>query len=248
MKKLFILVLATTSAFSLWAQDSTNTTTAKKKRNWNNVSLSNRANDHFMIQIGYNGWAQKSDTLKTKGIPRSFNFYFMYDFPFKTDPRFSIGAGVGLGTDNVYFNKLYIDITGKNVNRIDVQDQSAGNHFKRFKVATTYLEVPLELRFAVNPENTNKSLKFAIGGKAGTLLGASAKGRILQSQNGGTIDNYTLKEKSKRYFNGTRLSATARISKGVFGIYGSYQINEFIKAGYGPNVRPFQIGIVLSGL
>ena len=55
-------------------------------------------------------------------------------------------------------------------------------------------------------------------------------------------------EKSKRFFNGTRLSVTGRISKGVFGIYGSYQVNQFIKDGLGPDIRPFQIGISISGL
>lgn len=249
MKKLFILALAITSALSAWSQDSTGISAAKKKKkSWSNISLSNRANDHLMVQIGYNGWLQKTDTLKTKGIPRTFNVYFMYDFPFKSDPRFSVGAGVGVGVDNVYFNKLYIDITGKNVNRIDMQDQSNGNHFKRFKLATTYLEIPVELRFALNPENTNKSWKFAVGGKIGTLLGATAKGKILQNQSGGTVDNYTLKEKSNRYFNSTRICATARISKGVFGVFASYQINDFIKSGYGPAVKPFQVGLVFSGL
>ena len=244
MKKLITLSLALAFVFSLFAQDST--IAKPKKKDWSKVNLSNRPNDHFMIQIGYNGWASMPDTIQTKGIPRSFNMYFMFDFPFKTSPRFSVGIGVGLGTDNFYLDKMTADIAGKSSNTLTFKRDSS-TYFKKYKIATTYLELPVELRFAANPENTNKSWKVAVGGKVGTMLSAMTKGKNLISSNGGSL-NYTEKIKSKRYFNSTRLSVTGRISKGIFGIYGSYQINNFIKDGAGPDIRPFQIGISISGL
>jgi hypothetical protein len=253
MKKLITLSLALAFVLPLFAQDSTiktspaPTTVKSKKKDWSKINLSNRPNDHFMLQIGYNGWANIPDTINTKGIPRSFNMYFMFDFPFKSDPRFSVGVGAGLATDNVYFNKMSVDITGKNSTTLSFKNLSDTNYFKKYKIMTTYLEAPVELRFAANPGNTNKSWKAAIGAKVGTLLAASTKGKNFISRSQGTI-SYIEKEKSKRYFNGTRLSVTGRISKGVFGIYGSYQVNQFIKEGFGPDVRPFQIGISISGL
>ena len=110
MKKLITLFLALASVYSLLAQDSTKTAqpaqpapapaaTTPAKKDWSKINLSNRPNDHFMIQIGYNGWAQMPDTINLKSVPRSFNMYFMFDFPFKTNPRFSVGIGAGLGTD-----------------------------------------------------------------------------------------------------------------------------------------------------
>ena len=96
MKKLITLSLALAFVLPLFAQDSTKTAPKKWKYN------PNRANDHFMIQLGYNGWASKPDTVNTKGIPRTFNMYFMFDFPFKTSPRFSVGLGLGLGTGLAY--------------------------------------------------------------------------------------------------------------------------------------------------
>jgi hypothetical protein len=252
MKKLITLSFALALVLPLFAQDSTKATTAPaekpKKRDWSKVNLSNRPNDHFMLQIGYNGWAQRPDTINMKGIPRSFNMYFMFDFPFKTNPRFSVGIGAGLGTDNMYLDKMTIDIAGRNTTSLSFKNVADTNYFKKYKILTTYLEAPIELRFAANPANTNKSWKIAVGGKIGTLLAASTKGKNLMNKNGGTISSYIEKEKSKRYFNGTRLSVTGRISKGVFGVYGSYQINNFIKDGFGPDIRPFQIGISISGL
>ncbi|WP_205512927.1 outer membrane beta-barrel protein [Longitalea arenae] len=249
MKKLITLSLALASVLPLFAQDST-IAAKPKKRDWSKINLSNRPNDHFMLQIGYNGWASIPDTIATKGIPRSFNMYFMFDFPFKTDPRFSVGVGVGLGTDNFYLDKMTVDISGRETGQLTFRSDST--YFKKYKIATTFAELPIELRFAANPENTNKSWKAAIGAKVGTMLSAMAKGKNLISSNGGTL-SYTEKIKSKRFFNTTRLAVTGRLSKGVFGIYGMYQINQLIKDGASPNaglvdIRPFQIGISISGL
>jgi len=246
MKKLITLSLALAFVFPLFAQDSTQV--KSKKKDWSKVNLSNRPNDHFMLQIGYNGWSNQPDSLNKKGIPRSFNMYFMFDFPFKTNPRFSVGVGAGLGTDNFYLNKTTVDIAGRTTNTLSFKRNADSSYYKKYKIATTYLEIPVELRFAADPENTNKSWKLAVGGKIGTLLMASTKGQNLTSSSGATLNTEIVKEKSKRFFNGTRLSVTGRISKGVFGIYGSYQINNFIKDGAGPDIRPFQIGLSISGL
>lgn len=246
MKKLITLSLALALVLPLFAQDST--IAKPKKKDWSKLNLSNRANDHFMLQVGYNGWASMPDTVDTKGIPRSFNMYFMFDFPFKTSPRFSVGIGLGLASDNYYLDKMTVDISGESSSSLTFTSVSETNYFKKYKVATTYLELPVELRFAADPENTNKSWKLAVGGKVGTLLSAMTKGKNLMSSTGATLNSYTEKIKSKRYFNSTRLSVTGRVSKGIFGIYGTYQINNFIKDGEGPDIRPFQIGISISGL
>jgi hypothetical protein len=261
MKKLITLSLALAFVFPLFAQDSTKVTTpastpapapaagkTSKKNEWTKALSQRHGNDHFLLQIGYNGWAGIPDTVNTKGIPRSFNAYFMFDFPFKTSPQFSVGIGLGLGTDNFYLNRTSVDIAGLTHNTLSFRSDTASSYFKKYKVATTYLEIPVELRFTADPSKPNKSWKGAIGGKVGTMLSAMTKGKTLLSSTGGTINNYTEKVKSKRFFNSTRLAVEGRISKGIFGIYGQYQINNFVKDGAGPDIRPFQIGITISGL
>jgi hypothetical protein len=245
MKKLFTLLTAMALFFSLAAQD---TTAPKRKRDWSQLNLANRPNDHFMIQLGYNGWSSLPDTINTKGLSRSFNMYFMFDFPFKTNPRFSVGLGVGFGSDNIFFDKTSIDITGRNSSVLTFKNVADTNYFKKYKINTTFLEAPVELRFAANPVTPNRSWKIALGAKVGTMLSAHTKGKNLLNKSGGTVNAFTQKEKAKRFFNNTRLSVTGRVSYGVFGLYGAYQINSFIKEGLGPDVRPFQIGLTLSGL
>jgi len=220
----------------------------KTKTDWSKVAMKNRANDHFLIQIGYDKWAKMPDSIQTKGFSRSFNAYFMFDFPFKTNPHFSIGLGAGISTSNIYFNKTMIDITGKNSNQLTFKNVSDTNYFKKYKLLTTFLEAPVELRFLGDPLNSGKSFKAAIGAKIGTLISAGTKGKNLLNRNGQSVSTFIQKEKAKRFFNGTRFSLTGRVGYGIISLFASYQVNSFIKEGFGPDVRPYSIGITFSGL
>ena len=251
MKQLLGLILSfslTTTAFAQVDTGFSSPAPAPTPKKWSTLNLNNRANDHFMIQLSVDNWANKTDTMQLKGISRGFNMYLMYDMPFKTNPQFSIAGGVGVSTSNIYFEETYIDIAGRNKNVLDFADVSDTTNFKKYKLTTAYLEVPLELRWLANPENSNRSWKIAVGGKIGTLVSASTKGKTLESSSDQVVLNGTFKEKSKRFFNGTRMSATMRAGYGNFSLFGSYQLNNFIKEGSGPNIRPYQIGLTISGL
>ncbi|ULQ55994.1 outer membrane beta-barrel protein [Flavihumibacter rivuli] len=242
------LVVALAALFVVaGAQAQTEPTDKKKKKDWSKVNLGNRANDHFMFQFGYDGWAQKPDSIRTTGIGRHLNIYFMFDFPVKVDPRFSIGIGAGIGSSNIFLDKQEADITGR-TNDLRFPDVSDTTHFKKYKLANAWAELPIELRFVANPMNSNKSWKIAIGVKVGTMLDAHTKGKTLQNSKGSTISNHIEKEKSKTYFNNTRFSGTVRFGYGNFTLHGAYQINSLIKDNRGPQVRPFSIGLTISGL
>lgn len=232
---------------SLGAVAQTDSTGKKTKKDWSKVKLTGRANDHFMFQFGYDGWANKPDSIATTGIGRHLNIYFMLDFPFKVDPRFSVGLGVGIGSSNIFLDKQEVKIAGTTP-EVEFRNVADTNHFKKYKLANTWAEVPVELRWVANPENSNKSWKVAIGAKIGTMLNAHTKGKNLENKSGGSINNYTMKESSKRYFNTTRLSGTMRFGYGNFTLHGAYQITTLFKDNQGPQVRPFSIGLTLSGL
>lgn len=221
---------------------------APGKSNGKKIDLSNRSNDHFMFQFGFDKWAGTNDSISPKGFSRFFNAYVMLDKPFKTNPKLSVGLGVGVGSSNIFFNKTYVDVKSAS-STLPFTNVDSANSFKKFKLTTVFLEAPIELRYSSNPENTNKSLKVALGVKVGTLLSAYTKGKTLQNKSGGTINSYIEKESSKKFFNSTRFAATARIGYGIFGLYGAYQITSLLKTGAGPaEIRPYSIGIYISGL
>ncbi len=222
-----------------------NKTTLSK--NWKNIDLSNRSNDHLVIQYGIDNWSAQPDSVKPSGFSRHFNMYVMLDKPFKTNPHFSVGIGVGVGSSNMFFERKSIDVKSTGT-RLPFKSLDSADHFKKYKLTTAYLEAPVELRFSSSPEENNKSFKAAVGIKIGTLLSAHTKGKTLESKSGATINNYTAKESSKKFFNSTRIAATARVGYGIVSIYGAYQISTLLKDGAGTDIRPYSIGICISGL
>lgn len=205
------------------------------------------SNDHFMIQLGHTSWNGKPDSIRTKGFSRSFNMYVMLSFPFKTNPHWSVAIGPGIATDNIYFDKMYVGIKDRTTN-LAFRDLSDTQHFKKYKLATAYLEAPVELRYRFNPDNDKHSVKLAVGAKVGTLLNAHVKGKELQAASGTTLNSYTQKESSKQFLNKTRLSLMARAGIGNFTIFTSYSLTPVFKEGTAPTVRPLTIGLTLSGL
>lgn len=244
MKKVVLYAVSCLLITSLVAQETPEAPPKKKKQP---INLAGRANDHLMIQLGYTGWAGRPDTINTSGWSKSFNVYFMFDFPFKTNPKLSIAFGPGIASDHIKFTDTYVGIK-ELTSTLQFRDVSDTNHFKKVKLNTTYLEAPIEFRYTANPLNSDKSFKWAIGLKVGTMLDAHTRNKTLQDKNGNTINDYKMKEASKRYFNSTRLVGTARVGLGHFSLYGSYQITTLFKEGVAAEIRPWSIGLTLSGL
>lgn len=241
MKKIVSLLILTTLALSVFAQEE-----EKPKKKKEIPDMSNRPNDHFLLQIGYTKWSGQPDTINTDGMSKSLNVYFMFDFPFKTNPKLSMAFGPGIASDHIIFSKTKVGIKETST-LLGFTNVSDTNHFKKTKLATVYLEAPVEFRYAANPV-TGKGLKWAIGVKVGTLLNAHTRNVKFQTRNNQLINDYVMKESSKRYFNKNRLSVMGRIGLGHISLFGSYQVTAVLKDGAGPVMRPYSIGITLSGL
>jgi hypothetical protein len=247
MKKLVSMALLVFLGHAVFAQSDT-TKTGAKKLTYASLNLKNRANDHFMIEFSYDNWIGKTDSMNTTGFSRGFAFYFMYDFPFKSDPHFSVAAGIGIDASNIFFDKTEVLVAAPGNQTLAFRNTANSDHFKKYKLVLTNLEVPIELRYAFNPENTNKSWKIALGFKAGLLLSAYTKGKDLENQ-AGTITNYYIEKKSStKFFNSGRIVGTFRVNYGWIGVFGQLQLTPLIQNGSGPTVNPYSIGLVLSGL
>lgn len=215
----------------------------------NKLNFSSRAGDHFMLQLSSDHWAGMPDSISShqKGLSRGFNAYVMLNKPFKNSPKISLGIGVGISTSNIFFKKMEVDVKAASEN-LPFPALDSADHFKKYKLATSYLEIPLEFRFTSKPNNPNKSFKAAVGLKVGTLVNAHTKGKNLLSATGSTLNSYLEKENSKRFINSTHFMATARVGYGVFSLFGSYQLNRLLKDGAGPNLKLYQLGLTISGL
>jgi hypothetical protein len=261
MKKHFVTAiafLATTAAFAQTTKkDSTSSIVHKPpvasapapaKKDWSKVVLNRKSSDHFILEFGYNSWSGVPDSIRIRGFNRTVNAAVMFDFPFKSDKRLSLAAGGGIGVYNTFFDQQEVLVAAYGNSTLAFQDDEGSNHYKKFKLVTTFLQIPLELRFALDPEHSDKSWKFAVGAKLGLLLSSYTKAKDLENSQNQIIGNYIQKESSKQFFNTTQLVPTIRINKGIFGIYGEYQVTSLLKASAGPSIFPFSFGIVMSGL
>ena len=239
MKKILSVVFAVALISTAFGQN---------KKDWSKVNI-DKAGDHLMIQLSKDNWAGVPDSISSrmKGLSRGLNVAIMLNKPFKSDPRWSVALGLGVSHSSIFFKKTSVDLKATST-RLPFKNLDSSDHFKKYKLATTFVEVPIELRYTFDPVNEKKSWKIALGVKVGTMLNAHTKGKTLQNKNDGTISSYTEKISKRTYFNGTRLAATARVGIGSFSLFGAYSITSLIKDVAGPGVRPYQIGLCISGL
>lgn len=256
MKKIFLFILFFVNFFIARSQVTdtssiiqTNVTASHAKKSWDKLDLSTRANDHFMLQYGFDGWPNLPDSINTSGFSRHFNVYFMIDKPFRTSPKFSVAFGLGIGSSNIFFSDTYINLKS-NTSTLPFTNVSKQNHFDKYKLTTAFLELPLELRFVTNPAQPDKGFKIALGVKGGLILSAHTKGKNLVDSSGRSVydQKYIQKESEKRFINNTRAAVTGRIGYGHISVDGSYQVTSFLKTGAGPTINPYSIGLTLSGL
>jgi len=250
MKKFFFSFLfITVSVIAKSQVDSTYKPLAPPKNDWSKLDLSTRANDHFLMQYGVDAWPNVPDSVNTSGFSRHFNAYIMLDKPFQGSPHFSVGIGIGFGTSNIFFSNTYINLKSNTI-RLPFTNVTSTDHFDKYKLATSYLEVPLELRYSGNPVQPDKGFKMALGVKGGFLLEAHTKGKNFVDSSGRSLydKNYVQKESDKKFINTTRFALTGRVGYGHISVDASYQVTEFLKPGAGPVIHPIAIGLTLSGL
>jgi hypothetical protein len=198
--------------------------------------------DFIMLQFTYDSWTNTPDSVKIGGFGRGFNGYICYDFPIQKS-HFSFAAGIGVGSSNIYFKDQQVRVSDTGALGTQVRFVPEAYDYKKFKMSTTYLEAPFELRFFGNKDNRNKGFKAAIGMRAGLLVGAHTKGN--RSVEGTKLVE---KENTKRYMEKWRFGATARIGWGNVTLFGAYNFNSLFSEGSGPQVTPYSIGLCVTGL
>ncbi len=181
------------------------------------------------------------------GLSRGLGISIMINKPFKSDPHWSVAFGLGVNGSSIFFKNTSVDIIAGGA-VLPFRNLDSSDHFKKYKLVTVFAEVPVELRYTFSPQKENKSWKAALGLKVGTMINAHTKGKTLQNSSGTTIGAYTLKESKKTFFNGSRVVATARVGLGAFSLVGTYQLSTLLKDGAGADIRPYQIGLCISGL
>jgi Outer membrane protein beta-barrel domain len=167
MKKIIFTAFVFTSSLALSAQT----------KDWKKEII-DRPSDHILVQLTSDHWSGSPDSISSHmgGLSRGLGISFMLDKPFKTDPHWSVAFGIGVNGSSMFFKKMSVGIDALNSSKLPFTALDSANNFKKYKLVTAYLEVPVELRYIFSPQKENKSWKVALGLKIGTLINAHTTG------------------------------------------------------------------------
>ena len=111
--------------------------------------------------------------------------------------------------------------------------------YKKNKLYSSYLNLPVTLRFETNPKEPKRSFNLAIGGYAGYLLHAHTKTVKPGKDTNKIHDDFNL--------NKLHYGVTARIGYSWFDLYVTYSLTPLFKSGTAPDLTPVSAGIALVG-
>jgi hypothetical protein len=207
--------------------------------------------DYIILNFNWNAWLNGGDKVDVSPFSRGFEIALMYDQPLGKSP-FALGFGLGLSTENIFTNAL---LRSKNdsvdwvsIDKTINPDNTTNREWDRYKLGTTILELPLEVRFRLNPKKRN-TFKVTAGFKLGYVVHSKEKyvgPNYLYDKDGQQSNlDQTLSMKTEDLFgiNRLRYSVYGRIGYGRFALNFQYGLQPFFESGKGAdNVIPIQAG------
>lgn len=178
MKKILFTLAITTFTFTIGLAQS-NSAADKKKIIQEEAGRPDVPGDLF-IETGFNMLMDDDDVLNTKlWGSKIFNFYYQYGKNIGSS-RFSVHPGIGIGTEKYAFGdsltlRSRLDQNAVINEMYPVDSIYPNTNVRKNKLAVSYLDIPVELRWRSQKYDPKRSVKVAVGGKVGFRLDAHTK-------------------------------------------------------------------------
>ena len=246
MKKIFISALLLLFCFSAFANEDKPKKKAEAKKQ---LRLQARPNvpGTFLIQVGFNALRNSSESFEIGSFgSKTVNLQYLYDIRL-FNGKFFLMPGIGLGLEKYKFdNGVTLEYDDNDVDFVDLESAVPdAESFNKSNLAANYLDLPVELMFATNPNDLHRSFKVAVGFKAGVLYSAHTKIKYKE-------DGETKKIKNKQRFNlnDFRYGISGRIGVGSMSIFYYQSLTNLFQDGDGPEeteAATFTVGISIAG-
>lgn len=244
MKRFLLLLICNILVLGAYAQQPDSTGTENPKKEKEKVAQTG-SRDRIVVEVGFDNWNQADGKVTdVKWFSRSYGFYFMYDIILKKS-RFSVAPGLGFGISNVFTSRgLVEDTVGTTFQNFSTAYGVAEDDVKKHKLVTSFIDLPVELRYRAKPNKHNKSFKLAVGFKAGVLFDSHTKLKYT------TANDKPRVEKVKNYVDLQRFryGPTFRIGYGAFNVFGFYNIGTVFKESGPSGIHSYTVGISINGL
>ena len=188
----------------------------------------------FGLDVFTDLWQDLPTTVEPKTINPGVNIFGSYNYMFGNS-NFSFSPGLGLGIHNMYSDS-WLRNTSDSVYFELIPDTLA---HKRSKLTTTYLDIPIEIRFKSKSE-----FRIALGFKFGFLVKAQTKFKgddYIES----TKDEVIIKKANFNFVEKNRYGFTGRIGYKWLNLWGYYQLSSLFTDKKGPGMYPLSVGVTL---
>jgi hypothetical protein len=180
-------------------------------------------------------WQDTPESVKPKTLNPGVNIFGAYNFMLGNSD-FSFSPGLGLGVHNL-FSDSWLQATHDSIFFVQIDDSV---DFRKSKLSTTYLDIPLEFRFKSKSE-----FRVAIGFKYGFLMKAQTKfkgdGEVFNTSGSKVI----IKQGRFDHVEKARYGFTGRIGYKWLNLWGYYQLSSLFTEGRGENMFPVSVGITV---
>jgi len=146
--------------------------------------------------------------------------------------------GLGIEYNNYRFEEDIDLIRGSNPLEYTINEEV---NYRKNKLVSQYLTMPLMLNFKSDPRNEDESLKIAAGIQLGYLIGSHTKqkwGRGSEKEKRKSRGNYQ--------FEDYRYGYVVQFGYGDFNVYGKYYPTSTFKKDRGPQVQTASVGVILT--
>lgn len=195
------------------------------------------------IDITQNFWLNKPDSIATQWISGGFNFNVSYEIHLVKNV-FSIAPGIAFSNMTVKNNsQIWYDQTSSHPHDFTYLVPYDPSVYRKSKISTDYLDVPVELRFRIKPDERGKNFWIDPGFRFGVLISDFWKTQFYNgsSWQKGKIYN-TLNMDPIHY------GISLRAGYYKFGVYAFYSLSDVFKENKGTKLTPLSIGICLTPL
>ncbi|MCF8367757.1 MAG: PorT family protein [Bacteroidales bacterium] len=188
----------------------------------------------FGLDLFTDIWQETPKTLEPRTLNPGVNIFGSYNYIFG-ESNVSFSPGLGLSVHNL-FSKSRIG-TNSDSSFFEVIPDDIS--FKRSKFTTTYLDIPLELRYKSKAE-----FRLAVGFKFGFLINAQTKFKGDDFIND-LKNEVIIKQGNISFLEKNRYGFTGRIGYKWLNIWGYYQLSSTFVKGSGPDMYPISVGITI---